>query len=169
MAFDVYVYFEPAGKIDGATTDSEFKSNKAFEIYSFSFGASNPTTIGSHSSGAGAGKVSLSSFNFMKKTDAASPALFKACASGLHLDKMHVILRKAGGDKPLKFLTYVFETVFVESVQWSGSSGGDDTPAESVSIAYGKVTISYQPQDEKGAAQGGAITGSWNMITNKDA
>ena len=31
----------------------------------------------------------------------------------------------------------------VESVQWSGSSGGDDTPTESVSFAFAKVEIDY--------------------------
>jgi type VI secretion system secreted protein Hcp len=48
------------------------------------------------------------------------------------------------------FLIYTFETVFVESIQWSGSSGGDDTPTESVSFAFGKVTVEYKTQDKTG-------------------
>ncbi|HEX4933366.1 MAG TPA: type VI secretion system tube protein Hcp, partial [Gemmatimonadaceae bacterium] len=45
---------------------------------------------------------------------------------------------------------YKFEEAMVESVQWSGSSGGDDTPTESVSFAFAKVTIDYKPQKPDG-------------------
>jgi len=166
MAFDTFVYFEGKNKIDGETTDKEFGPKNAFEIYSFSFGASNPTTVGSGSGGLTGGKVSLSSFNVMKKTDAASAALFQACASGTTMEKMTVVLRKAGGTTPLKFLTFTFDEVMVESIQWSGSSGGDDSPSESLSLAFRKVTIAYQPQGNDGAAKGGEKTASWDLGTN---
>ena len=94
MAFDSFMYFtggDPA--IKGETTDNTYKSKNAFEIYSFSLGASNPVTIGSGAQGMGAGKVSLSSFNVMKKTDNASPTLFKACCTGTHYPQATVVLR----------------------------------------------------------------------------
>jgi type VI secretion system secreted protein Hcp len=166
MAFDTYVYFEGKGKIDGESSDHEFGPKKAFEIFSFSIGASNPTTIGSASGGLTGGRVSLSSFSMMKKTDAASAALFNACASGASVDKMVVVLRKSGGDKQLKFITFTFEEVMIEHIQWSGSSGGDDTPHESIGAAYGKVTIEYQPQGKDGSAQGGAKNASWDQRKN---
>ena len=166
MAFDTFVYFEGKNKIDGESTDKEFSAKNAFEIYSFSFGASNPTTVGSGTGGLTGGKVSLSSFNIMKKTDAASAALFQGCAAGTTMEKMVVVLRKAGGDKQLKFLTFTFDEVMVESIQWSGSSGGDDSPSESLSIAFRKVTIAYQPQGNDGAAKGGEKTASWDIGTN---
>jgi type VI secretion system secreted protein Hcp len=53
------------------------------------------------------------------------------------------------------FLTYKFDEVMVESVQWSGSSGGDDTPSESVSFAFGKVTVEYKTQDKTGKLAAG--------------
>ena len=43
----------------------------------------------------------------------------------------------------------------VESIQWSGSSGGDDTPTESVSIAFAKVKISYSKQADATGAEAG--------------
>ena len=46
------------------------------------------------------------------------------------------------------FLKYDFTDVMVESIQWSGSTGGDDTPTESVSFAFAKVAIDYFKQDE---------------------
>jgi type VI secretion system secreted protein Hcp len=167
MAYDAYMYFTggtPA--ITGETSDSKMSAKNAFEIYSFSWGASNPATIGSGSTGLAAGKVSLSSFNVMKKTDSSSTALFQACATGAHYPTAVVELRKAAGTSQLVFLTYTFTEVMIESIQWSGSSGGDDTPTESVSFAFGKVAISYNQQDSTGAAKGGAKTGGWNVMTN---
>src|SRR5436309_4100688 len=101
MAFDAFVYFDAASssglKVKGESTDDVYKSKGAFEIYSFSLGASNPVTIGSATEGSGGGKVSISSFNVMKKTDAASAALFRACCDGSHFTAAHVVLRKSGG------------------------------------------------------------------------
>jgi type VI secretion system secreted protein Hcp len=161
MAFDTFL---DIAEVPGESTAKDFDGK--IEIYSFSFGVSNPVTISSGTKGSSGGKASLSSFNIMKKTDKASPLLFAACASGDHFAKAVVTMRKAGGEAGGQsvFLKYEFENVFVESVQWSGSTGGDDTPTESASLAYGKVTINYQPQDAKGAT-GDPIIKSWNVQT----
>ncbi|BAH40914.1 MAG TPA: Hcp1 family type VI secretion system effector [Gemmatimonas aurantiaca] len=146
MAFDTFLKL--AG-IDGESTAKGFE--KQMEIYSFSWGASNPTTIGSGSTGISAGKVSVSSFNVMKKTETASAKVFAACATGKHIATAEVVLRKAGGDAGQNpFLKYKFTDVMVESIQWSGSSGGDDTPTESLSFAFGKVEIEYLKQEKDG-------------------
>ena len=150
--------------IEGETTDKTYAANKAFEIYSWSWGASNPVTVGSAGTGMGAGKVSLSSFNVMKKTDNSSPTLFKACCEGGHYPSATVVMRKAGG-KQTVFLQYDFTEVMVESIQWSGSSGGDDSPTESVSFAYAKVVVTYTPQKADGTA-GTANPATWNQTTN---
>jgi type VI secretion system secreted protein Hcp len=168
MAFDAFMYLVGgAPSANGETTDKDFSAKKAFEIYSFSWGASNPVTIGSATGGGGAGKVSISSFNIMKKSDSASPALFLNCAKGQHFTEGHVVLRKSGGTA-LQYLTYDFTEIFVESIQWSGSSGGDDTPTESVSFAFSKVDIKYTPQDSKGTA-GTPIPASWDLTKNVGA
>ena len=164
MAFDAFLKLDT---VKGESKDS--KHSGEIEIYSFSFGATNPTTIGSGTGGAGAGKVSFHGFSFMKKTDAASPLLMQACCNGTHIATAALTLRKAGGDNPLEYLKWKFEEVFVDSVQWSGSSGGDDAPTESVSFVYGKMTIDYQPQNAKGQAEGGAIHGGWDVTKNVKA
>ena len=166
MAFDAYLFFEGGDpKIEGESQDKVYGPKKAMEIYSFSWGIANATTLGSGTSGAGGGKAQLSSFSFQKKTDAASAKLYLACAKGVHYPKVTVVLRKAGGN-PLEFITYVFETVFVENVQWGGSTGGDDSPQESVSLVFGKATINYTKQKSDGTADGGAISSSWNQQKN---
>jgi type VI secretion system secreted protein Hcp len=141
-AYDTFMVFTGGGAppAQGESKDEEFP--KAIEVYSFSWGASNPSTIGS--GGTTAGKVSLSSFNIMKKFDSASPALFTACATGKHYDQVRVSIRRNSGDNGVVFLTYTFTNVLVESIQWSGSSGGDDSPTESVSLAFGGVKIDYK-------------------------
>jgi type VI secretion system secreted protein Hcp len=165
MAFDTFMKIETPN-VAGESQDAKHKGE--IEIFSFSLGASNPTTIGSATGGAGAGKVSLSSFSFMKKTDKTSPVLFQACANGTHYDKVTITCRKAG-QTPVEYLIYTFNLCFVESVQWSGSSGGDDTPAESCSMAFGKMQIDYQPQGPDGKPLGGAIHGGWDQVKNVKA
>ena len=165
MAFDTFMWLEGgAPAVKGETTDKVYKDKSAFEIYSFSWGASNPATIGSGTTGAGGGKVSISSFNIMKKSDGASPTLFLNCCKGQHFDKAHVVMRKAGGTA-LEYLKYDFEEVYLDSIQWSGSSGGDDTPTESCSFSFGKVDIKYTPQDAKGTP-GKTIPASWDVRKN---
>ncbi|HEX6815080.1 MAG TPA: type VI secretion system tube protein Hcp [Gemmatimonadaceae bacterium] len=160
MAFDSYLKLDG---VDGESVRSGFE--KWIEIYSFSMGASNPSSIGTSGAGAGAGKVSLSGFNFMKKTDAASPKMFQMCCEGKHFPKASLILNKAGGDKSISYLKYDFTEVFVDSIQWSGASGGDDTPAESVSLAFGSVNVTYTPQKADGTP-GSAVIAGWDIKKN---
>jgi len=164
MAFDTFLKVE-GPDVKGESTAKDHAGE--FEIFSFSWGASNPVTIGSGSAGLAGGKVSISSFNVMKKTEAASASLFAACCSGQHYSKITVTMRKATGTDggQQKFLEYVFENCMVESIQWSGSTGGDDSPTESISIAFGKVTVNYLKQGEKKGTMTAAGTASWDLTT----
>lgn len=155
MAFDAFL------KIDGLNGEStRIGFEKQLEIKSFNWGATNPATIGA--GGGGAGKVSLSPFNISKKTDAASPLLFQSCCNGTHYAKAVVTLIKSGSGSPYDFIKYEFEKVYVESVQWSGATGGDDTPLESVSFAFSKVSITYTPQNPDGS-KGSPVVGAWDL------
>src|SRR5437868_2371794 len=102
MAFDAFIKLPD---IEGESKRKGFEGQIA--ILSFSFGASNPSSIGS-GGGGGAGKVSLSSFNLMKLSDTTSPVLFQKCCTGDHFAKATVTLNKAGGTAPLDFLVYEF-------------------------------------------------------------
>ena len=68
MAFDAFLKIEG---VDGESTRTGFE--KQIELLSFSWGASNTANVGSSGAGGGAGKASVSSFNCLKATDAASP------------------------------------------------------------------------------------------------
>jgi type VI secretion system secreted protein Hcp len=163
MAFDAYLKLDT---ITGESTSTGFTG--CMEIFNFSLGAANPVTIGSASTGAGGGKAILQPFSFTKKTDSASPILYQTCVTGAHLATGSVQLRKAGGTA-LVYLTYGFKVIFIESISWSGSTGGDDSPTEHVSAAFGTLTVDYQAQDNTGAPKGGAVHGGWNVQTNTTA
>jgi type VI secretion system secreted protein Hcp len=162
MAFDTFLEIK-SPDVEGEATAEGME--KKIEIYSFSWGASNPTTVGSGKEGLSAGKVSISSFNVMKKTEKSSAPLFASCCAGQHHATMIVTLRKATGTdgKQKPFLKYTFTDVMVESIQWSGSSGGDDTPTESVSFAFAKVAVEYSKQDPATGAMSAAGNASWDL------
>jgi type VI secretion system secreted protein Hcp len=160
MSMDIYL------QLDGVTGESTRQNYSGWiELDSFSFGASNPVSIGTGSTGAGAGKVSLSSFNVMKRTDSSSPVLFQKCCMGQHFSKASIALNKAGGVASVKFLVYDFTEVFAESIQWSGGQGGDDTPAEAISFAFASINVTYTPQKVDGTP-GSAVVAGWDVKAN---
>src|SRR4029077_13323573 len=80
-AVDAFIWFEsvaPVEIIKGDSTDTVFPGKNGWSaLKDFSFGVENPTTIGSATGGAGAGKIKFNEFTIKKTTDAASPAFFK--------------------------------------------------------------------------------------------
>jgi type VI secretion system secreted protein Hcp len=156
-AVDAFIWFnhpsfgvgEFMGEKPGYT--GETSSKAAFEIKDFSFGVENPTTIGSATGGAGAGKAELHEFVIKKMTDSASPAFFKNCVAGAHYKTVTIEMRKAGGGpnnagKP--FLQYQFKNVFVSKINWSGP--GDEGPEEAITFVYGKLRVKYEKHETIG-------------------
>jgi type VI secretion system secreted protein Hcp len=144
MAFDAYL------KLDGIEGESTAKGNeKQIMVESFSWGASNPAQINPAGGGIGTGRVTMSSFSIQKRQDATSPELFECCCTGKHIKKGWLYVRKQGGDQGV-FHELEFETLIVESLQWSGASGGEDVPTESVSFAFKKVTFGFAKQKPDG-------------------
>ena len=160
--FDCFLKIEG---VEGESTDEVHAGE--IEISSFNWGGSNPAAIGSHTTGSGGGKVSLSNFSVMKRTDKASAALFQKMCRGDHFPTATVTLRKSGGDK-VEFLVYNFEEVFVDSMNWSGSQGGDDSPMESVSFSFGKIEAKYKLQEATGG-EGAEVVYSHDLRTNVSA
>jgi type VI secretion system secreted protein Hcp len=158
MAWDAYLTLE------GVKGESQREGHEGeIELISFSFGATNPSSIGI-GGGGGTGKVSLSSFNVMKKTDASSVGMFKASCAGQHFPTAKASLYKSGGKEPLLYLLFEFEEVYVDNIQWSGAEGGDNIPMESVSFSFGSVTITYTQQNPDGTA-GGDFQGGVDVRT----
>lgn len=137
-----------------------------FEIKDFSFGVENPTTIGSATGGAGAGKIKFNEFTITKTTDTASPVFFMNSATGAHYNNVIIHMRKAGGEQSTagrEFLQFKFGTVFTTKIDWSGP--GDEGPEESITFVYGQLTIQYTPQKTDGTL-GTPIISCWDTVRN---
>lgn len=155
MAFDAFLKLEG---VEGEATKKGYE--KQIDILSFSFGASNTSSpVGA---GKGAGKASISDLSIMKWADKASATLFQACCAGKHFPKATLTLCKAGGEESVDYLKYDLQEVMITSIQWSGSSGGDDVPTESLSLAFGVVQMTYTDQAAKGT-KGGSVIGKWDL------
>ena len=161
MAFDAFL------KIEGIEGESSDKTHPGeIEIESFSWGVSNPTTIGSATSGAGAGKAVPGDFVVVMPFSAASPQIFKKCVTGDHYQTAVMSMRKAGGSQRAAgqdFLKYNFGTVFTTKIEWGGSS--DEGPEESITFVYGSLQVQYQPQKPDGTL-GDLVASGWDFIRN---
>jgi len=154
----------------GFPTDLQFalqgqavKNSKPIDVMSFSFTVSNATSIGSKTSGAGAGKVVFGAFQFTAHVSTASPMLFDACCQGVHFPSATLYFRKAGGKQEV-YMRYDFSLVFVTSIQ-TKSIDGDPVPVEVVTLAYGGLMERYAAQTATGSTSGALLRG-WNQVTN---
>ena len=145
--------------IDGVPGPSTSLSN-AIDILSFSFGASNSAVFGSGASGgeSRAGRADVSHVTIMKVTDKTSPNLFDACVSGDYINTVDIQYFKPMGNKQDVYYKIHMEKVVVTSVQMSGSN---ENPTESVSFAFAKVKVSYNP--EKDGKLQGFVDKGWDV------
>lgn len=150
--------------IEGVPGESQAKdfTNK-IDIFSFSLGASNPTSVGT-GMGSGAGKVSISSMSIQKVVDKATDKLFLACCQGKHFTKGKLTVREAGGEKPVEYLVMDFTQVFIDSISWGGATGGEK-PSESVSFSFASIKLTYQDQQASGSGQKAGEAG-WDLQKN---
>jgi type VI secretion system secreted protein Hcp len=137
--------------IDGRPGPSTSKQD-AIDILSFSFGASMQAVIGAGSSGgeARSGRANVSDVTIMKVLDKTSPLLFDDCVTGNYLKKVDIIYDKPMGDSQEDYFKIHMEDALITSIQLSGSS---ENPMESISFAFSKVKVSYNPEKE-GALEG---------------
>ncbi len=119
----------------------------AIDILSFSFGASQTAVIGVGSSGgeARAGRANLADISIMKVVDKTSPLLFDDCVTGNYLDSVDIVYDKPMGDSQEEYYKIHLEDALITSIQHSGSN---ENPMESVSFAYSKIKVSYNPEDD---------------------
>lgn len=147
MAVDMFLELEG---IKGESVDKVHKEK--IDILAWSWGMSNSGTF-HHGSGGGAGKANFQDLSVTKYIDKSSATLLSNCATGKHIAKGKLIIRKAG-DKPLEYLTISLEKILVTAVSTGGSSG-EERLTENVTLNFAKITTDYKIQDDKGAGQAG--------------
>ncbi len=119
-------------------------------LNSYQFGFESPTTIGSATSGAGAGKITFDDLTVSAPLSGASPQLFKVLATGGHYDTAVLTQRNAAGDPEAE---WALGTVFLTSDGIAGA--GAAVPAEALQLIFGSLTEVTS-----------ANTASWNQLTN---
>jgi len=161
MAVEIFL------QLDGITGESQKDGATGWiEIFSFSNGASNPSSV-AMGTGSGAGKVDLSSISLQKQVDSASPNLFLNCCNGKHIAKGTLMCREAGGDSKVVYYQYDLQQVFIDSISWGGAAGGGK-PSESLSLSYQQIVVTYYPQSADGT-KGSKSQQGWSVLTNKAA
>jgi len=151
--------------IVGITGESQKSGAEGWiEIFSFSNGASNPTSV-AFGTGSGSGKVDISSISLQKQLDSSSPFLFANCCGGVHAATGSMVVRESIGTTTTQtYFQYDLTEVFVDSISWGGAAGGGK-PSESVSLSSKGITITYTPQNADGSL-GDKIPKGWNTGTN---
>jgi type VI secretion system secreted protein Hcp len=86
--------------------------------------------------------LSISSLNFTKVQDKASPKLAQAHTKGQAIPRATLFVRKAGGEN---YLTVKLENCMISSYQL-GAHSGSGRPTESLSINFTKILVDYKPQ-----------------------
>ena len=153
-------YFLKIDGIEGESTDA--KHVGWIDVDSWSWGESQPAQP-AHGGGGATGKVQFQEFTYTSRVSKASPKLFLACASGTHIKEARLVGRKAGKDQQ-EFLTWTFSDVLVAGYHTGGTE--QTLPADSVSLNFSKVSVSYKAQKADGSLDT-AVTAGWDAKTNK--
>lgn len=145
MAADI---FAKLGDIKGESTDAKHKDE--IEVLSFSWGVTNSGSA-SAPGGSGAGKATAQDLSIVHAIDKASPALLRACATGMHLKDATITHRKAGKGQA-EYLVVKLSDVLVTAVTHGGSG---DASSENVSLSFAKIALEYRPQKADGSLDAG--------------
>jgi type VI secretion system secreted protein Hcp len=129
--------FLQLGDVVGDATAGGYE--KWIAVLSWSWGASNPTTVGPRT-GLSAGKVSVSDLSLMKVADSATPRLIDAVANGVHFPKAALAVRRSSDG--FEYMRVRLEEVKVSSDQLSA---GGERPTESVSLSFARYVVDYTP------------------------
>jgi type VI secretion system secreted protein Hcp len=158
MAMDMFIKIGP---LKGESRDKAHKEE--IDVLAWSWGMSNSGSahVGG---GAGSGKVNVKDLSFTKYIDKTTPDLMLAACNGKHFDKATLVVRKAGGDNPLEYLTITMNDVLIANVS-TGGTGGEDRITENVTLNFAKVTVDYKEQTATGGV-GATPSMGWNIAEN---
>jgi len=133
------IYLDIPGIPGEVVTPAAFANQIA--VLSLSNGGSRPCGTGS--------ELSMSDVNIMKVADKASVKLSVAMRDHTVIPTLTIRFVRSDGQV---YQTYVLNNAIVESLQQSGSAGGDDRNTESVAFGFAQMVLSYTFFDGAGKA-----------------
>ncbi len=152
-------FFVAIAGLPGESQDAQFPNT--FQALDFSHGA--VTSVSPTNTGGGVGKVKPQPFVFVKRVDKATPALFKACATGKHFATVRLTARKRV--EKVKFLEITVRDVFISSYR-SAPGDVDAAPLDVIGLDYRVFQITYFPQNPDGSLATPITTG-FDYVKNK--
>ena len=158
MAVDIFLKLEG---VKGESVDSAHAGE--IDILQWQWGMTQSGTT-HRGPGGGAGKVDVADLTVTKYVDMATHDLLKACASGRHIAKGTLVVRKAGST-PLEYFKIDIEEIMVTSYQTGGSGDGMDRVMETVTLNFAKYNVTYTSQKNDGSA-GPSGTAGFDIAKN---
>jgi type VI secretion system secreted protein Hcp len=151
-------------KIPGVKGEStKTGSSGQIELQSFTFHITRNNGSIARGSGAGAGKVNLATFEFVKEVDTASASLFKDVADGTTIKKLEVSARKTGTNgQQFTYIEYTLTNVVISDLDDSFSS---QPPTETIRGVFGSVSYQTFTESSDGTI-GQSGSGGWHSVTN---
>ncbi|MCO5093513.1 type VI secretion system tube protein Hcp [Bosea sp. (in: a-proteobacteria)] len=148
-------------EIDGIKGESKDKIHKdTIEVDSFSWGISNAGSMASNTGG-GSGKASFQDIHFTCPVGKASANLALSCASGKHIKKAVLYVRKQG-ETQKDYYVVTLEDLLVSGYTSADAAGGISIPTDQFSLNYAKIKFEYKPQKEDGTLEA-PITMTWDI------
>jgi type VI protein secretion system component Hcp len=143
-----------------AVTDQlDIKNSQFIPVISCNNSVDQVLSIGSQSSGAGAGKIMFNPFVVSRFADALSPLLFGDCAAGTPFKTLEAFFLDKDSTVWFK---QTYKLVAVKSVSWSAANG-DQGIVENISFEYGGLLITvYQQSGGKRTV----LENGWNRVKN---
>lgn len=157
-------------KIDGINGEATAQGLTGYmKIVSFNWGGQNSGKFqAGESSGLPSGRFTGGDFNFVMKTNSASPQLMSACAKGTQFATATLVCRKAvGGATPTTYLQVALAPVLVSKFTTGydpANNLGDAIVVDNVSLNFGKINVQYKAVTNQGTS-GPAVEGGYNLQT----
>lgn len=160
MSIDVFLYL--SNGIKGESQDDQHRDLIDVIAWNWGLSQSGTTHMGA---GGGGGKVAVQDISLTKYVDLATGDLIQRCANGEHIEDGHLIVRKAGGGKPVEYMRIDLKHIMISSYSTGGSSDGLDRVSETVTLNFRNFQVTYKTQDDSGADGAEKIAG-WDIASN---
>jgi type VI secretion system secreted protein Hcp len=151
-------------KIEGIKGETQADGlDDYMEIVSFKWGGNHDGSF-HRDEGSPTGRFTGTDFEFVMKTNTASPELMQACASGKTYTKATLVCRKSSG-KPIDYLKVTLTPVMVSTFVTGfdpNNTFGDPVVVDQITLNFGKIVVEYKPVKDDGSA-GPAREGGYNL------
>jgi type VI protein secretion system component Hcp len=148
------------GGISSSTVASAASKSKKQTIKGLiplsSFAAGDEASVGSQTSGAGAGKAVLQMFVFTKAIDSTSGPLTKDFSDHTVIPTMELIVNHASANKQVETSTYTLSHVEITNIENTGRNGNE---AEQVSGEFAKLSGTV-------GTGSNSVPFTWSKVTN---